>query len=156
MKKCSHGDYQKIVTFPVFSNYTVYIVFTDSISESKFKRYGNRDETDNAHGLHVSTKSGDSHLLYKIEDAPTGILAHEAWHAIFRMFEWAGVELDNESVAYHLGYLVQRVSDFKNKLIDNGIGVKSSSEKVKHGKRRTKGHRARGHSRKATTVTRNR
>jgi len=52
-------------------------------------------------------------LFFK-RDNSDGIIAHEAWHAVFSMFEWAGAELDNEMVAYHLSYLVDRIASFKS------------------------------------------
>jgi hypothetical protein len=42
-------------------------------------------------------------------DTSDGTLAHEAWHAVRRMFRYAGAELENETVAYHLGHLVEKI-----------------------------------------------
>src|ERR1039458_5704373 len=148
MKKTKFGDYERVVTFTVWSEYDVHIVFTEDIGRSRKARYGTYGLCDSAGALHVSAEHGHAHIFFKLSGAPTGIIAHECWHAIYHMMiEWAGVtELDNEAVAYHLGYLVQKVIDFREALIHSGVfapgwddkqalrqskvlGVKSSSRK---------------------------
>ena len=47
-------------------------------------------------------------------DANAGTIAHECWHCVRQMLLHMGATLDNEVVAYHLGYVVNRVTDFKN------------------------------------------
>lgn len=127
MKICKDGDYERKVTFDAWNSYDVFIVFTESIAQSRTKRYGSAGGSDGAKALHVSAEGGRSHLFFKIGNAPSGVIAHECWHAIRRMMvEWAGVEdLDNETVAYHLGWLVGKVVDFRNDLIDAGVGMGS-------------------------------
>jgi hypothetical protein len=38
-------------------------------------------------------------------------IAHESWHVVRQMFRRAGAELENELVAYHLGYIVEHAYD---------------------------------------------
>jgi hypothetical protein len=42
-----------------------------------------------------------------------GTIAHESWHAILNMLVRVGADLDNEVVAYHLGYLVDEIVKLK-------------------------------------------
>ena len=131
MKMTRHGDYELLVRFPVWSEFQVHVVFTDDIGRSKNGRYGTNDiDVDHTNALHVFDLSGHSHLFYLIGNCPSGVVVHECWHAIRAMLEkWAGVDvMENETVAYHLGYLAQRVFDFRNDLIDAGIGVKSNKQ----------------------------
>ena len=123
MKKTRFGDYERKVTFACWANYDVHVVFTESIPLSRKARYGTAGDSDGAGALHASAIGGRAHLFFKIGNCPTGVIAHESWHAICcLMTEWAGVkELDNEAVAYDLGYLVQKVADFRNDLIDSGV-----------------------------------
>jgi len=132
MKKTKHGDYERTVCFPIWSDYEVKIVFCEDLGKARKARYGTSGASDNATALHTQSVNGTSHLFFIIGNCPTGVVAHECWHAIKAMLiEWAGVsDLDNETVAYHLGYLVQKVADFRNDLIDAKImpqilGVKS-------------------------------
>ena len=125
IKKTKLGDYERKVTFAVWCYYDVHVVFTDSIPLSRKARYGTAGLSDGAGALHTYAQGGHAHLFFKIGDCPTGVVAHECWHAIYALMnDWAGVkEMDNEAVAYHLGYLVQQVVNFRNDLIDAGVGV---------------------------------
>jgi hypothetical protein len=118
------GDYETFARFPVFSNFTVYIVFTVDIRKSYEARYtGSLDHAD----TEALTAYGAKHarMFFKVGDACTGTIAHESVHAIQHLLEdFADVrKIDYEVLAYHVGYLVQSVADFRNKLIDAGIGV---------------------------------
>jgi hypothetical protein len=113
IKLTKWGDYEHIVKFPVLSNYFVHVIFTDSIARSRKARYGTEGAAEGAAALSSVAVGGHGHLFFKLDNSE-GIIAHEAWHAVFRMFEWAGAELDNEMVAYHLSYLVDRIASFRS------------------------------------------
>ena len=112
LRKTKHGDYEKDIIFPVFVGYRIHVVFTDDLRKSRIARYGDEGLSEEAAAMHCIAKNGNAHLIFNTEKANPGILAHESWHAIRGMLEWAGAELDNEVVAYHLGYLFQHVFDF--------------------------------------------
>lgn len=124
MTKTKHGDYETFARFPVFSNFTVYIVFTGDIQKSYTARYGTRrsPDTDRTEAL-LAYGGKCAHAIFQLGNSCSGTIAHESYHAIRYMFDdFEGVEqMDNEVVAYHLGYLVQKVTDFKCKLIDAGV-----------------------------------
>ena len=114
IRKTKWGDYEHIVKFPVLSNYFVHVIFTDHIGRSRKGRYGSEGAAEGAAALSSVAVNGHGHLFYNTEKLSEGIIAHEAWHAVFRMFEWVGAELDNEMVAYHLSYLVDRIASFRS------------------------------------------
>lgn len=128
MKTTRHGDYEKTVRFLVWSNYAVRIVFTHDIGKSLNAR-GNPRKTEATEALHWNIGNG-SVLIFKIGDCASGTIAHECWHAIRTMLvDYCGVEtMEDEVTAYHLGYLVQQVTNFRNELIDKKVGVKSETE----------------------------
>lgn len=65
--------------------------------------------------MHGGGAAGSSSLLILHESCSPGIVAHESWHAIRRILTSLDVELDNEAVAYHIGYLVNKVHVFMEK-----------------------------------------
>lgn len=119
MKPTKHGDFEEVVKFDVWSNFKVHIIFTDDLVESRIARY----ETAGVAGefgteaLFTRGAGGYGHLFFK-HDACARVIAHECWHAIWWMMTWAGVkDWDNETLAYHLGYLVGRASEFQAKVL---------------------------------------
>ena len=107
-----YGDYEKMVRFPVF-NYSVEIVFTGSVSESHYYRT-DEDSPDCHEGQYTELAGGG--ILYIQKEASYGTLAHECWHAVHHMLARVGAGLDEEVVAYHLGYLVDKVLEFRKEL----------------------------------------
>jgi hypothetical protein len=112
LKQSRHKDYEKVIKFPIFSHYKVHIIFSDDIRKSKKVRYGSDEFADGASAVHCHDSDGHSHCIYDIGKSCTGTIAHESWHAVWAMLKWAGVEIENEVVAYHLGYIVQATTDF--------------------------------------------
>src|SRR5277367_3651673 len=93
------------IQFPVFCNYRVHVEITGDLAAT-CKKYpettGVVIEDTDAICIHVK---GDSRSFVFIQFGCTpGTVAHESWHVVRRMMEYMGVELDNEVVAYHLGY----------------------------------------------------
>lgn len=131
LKKSRHGDYEKVIKLPVFSNYKIHIVFTDDIRASSKARYPHSDGFDErADAGHQFSNSGDSHLYYTTANS-FGVLAHEVVHAIFSIFDWIGARKRDEEVeAYHLGYICDAVVDFRDQVLDSKA-VKSQTKKVK-------------------------
>jgi hypothetical protein len=129
VKKTKHGDYETRVLFPVFSDYDILIVFTEDFNKSWDARFTSSlgtPEVTTAFHWHHKPSDGRSRMFFKLGDCPTGVIAHESWHCVRTMLiDWVGCALEEEVVAYHLDYLVQAVTDFRNKLIDQKIVVKS-------------------------------
>lgn len=111
---------RRVVDFPVW-NYSVHVILSSNIDLSKNaleKKLDHRVEVENRKHIY---QDGGVHLAYKGEpvgwmilgfDSPCSTVAHEAWHAVRRMFEYTGADLDSETVAYHLGYLVEQIIRF--------------------------------------------
>jgi hypothetical protein len=95
------------LSFDAFE-YGIHLVFSDDVVASRTKRDGFLGKYDGgpAGGLHSYTPDGSYSYLFLRFNANPSVIAHEAWHCIRRMMVYCGAELENEVVAYHLGYLV--------------------------------------------------
>jgi hypothetical protein len=122
VKKTQYGDYATWVDFEVMANYRVRLILTDDIFKSAKGRLGSiPEDSADAFCFHVKS-TGMSYLVLK-HDSPAGTIAHECWHIIYRMFHWCGVrDFDDETTAYHLDHLIEKVYDFYD-------AVKSSNTK---------------------------
>jgi hypothetical protein len=121
-------DHQIVVTFNVWSDFKVYVVFTKDLAASRIKRYETAGVAADSSTAALFTKGagGYGHLFFK-PDACAEIIAHECCHAVWYLFEWAGVaKWDNETLAYHIGHLVGRVSEFQAEVLKNGSAKRKS------------------------------
>lgn len=96
------------VRFPAF-RYCVRITVASDMSE-----YLTRTGTDSCdrcapEAMH-RCMDGESEIIFRPFPS-AGTVAHESWHAIRAMLLEAGCELDNENVAYHLGFLVDQIHE---------------------------------------------
>ena len=104
----------KTVVFPVFSEYRVVLVVSSDIDASFKKRHGILGTNYNLAGCeaaHQAIPGKMKAFLFFRPGATNGTVAHECWHTIHKMFGAVGACLDNEAVAYHLGYLVDKTTD---------------------------------------------
>jgi hypothetical protein len=107
---------RKTVVFRVFQNYNVSIIVSTDKSRSYRnlqKRITGLPKESDFEAIHVYHDM-NSYLIFS-EKARIGTIAHECWHVTRRICDWIGAELDNELIAYHIGYLTQTVYDFINK-----------------------------------------
>ncbi len=113
VKKTRYGDYRKDVVFESFARYRVHVVFTDDVRKSCIKRYGICTADMDADAFCRHAIDGRSHLFLPM-NVVEGTVSHEAWHVIYHMFSYVGVkDFDNETTAYHLGWLVEQIYKFK-------------------------------------------
>ena len=110
---------KKTVYFAVW-DYYVYVIVTEDFDASADKLKLRSDDADSLNdgttggaSLHVKDNA-ESYLLIK-PNATVKVVAHESWHCVRRMLEYAGAELDNETTAYHLGYLAGEAHAFSHK-----------------------------------------
>lgn len=100
------------VEFTVFSNFTMVVEWVDDI-EAAIKQHPSIAYMADTHSAAdaVALYDGDMtcYIFYNPGVSP-GTIAHEAWHAIYSMFKRVGVKITDEVVAYHLGYLVDRIA----------------------------------------------
>lgn len=110
-------EYKKWVKFPVFY-YKIEIVYTTTITVSRYRRnkyLGATDEDFSCYeGLASSSDKRGIGAIFFRPDSSIGTIAHECFHAIYRMMNYKEAGMDNETWAYHIDYLVQAAVDFKN------------------------------------------
>lgn len=105
------------IEFPIFS-YNFNIVHTTDIAKSRSKRdniLGSCTEAldhyvDGLHSYH--DQEPDCHI-FLTKDTSEGVVAHEVFHAIWRMFKYLGAKMENEVFAYHLSYTLDKINEWK-------------------------------------------
>ena len=105
-------DYEKVIKFPVFADYRVHVIVTDDLQKSRDARFDNAQSTEGLDACCCSVLNGHASCIFLQKEASSGTIAHEAWHAVYKMFRQIGAELEEEMVAYHLGYLVDEIMAF--------------------------------------------
>jgi hypothetical protein len=141
LKKTKYGDYEYKVMFDVFG-FLVYVVFSEDMPKSINSRYPEIGTTDKDFGAMCCRKRGvpELHMFFELGNCSVGTLAHESWHAVrYMLLDWSKCELDNETMAYHLGWLVDQAGSFRMALIDAGLGVKSKAARGKNGNKDSQG-----------------
>lgn len=104
--------------FDVFG-YRVCFIFTNDLQRARHEYddiIGHTYDMTGAGACHCAVDAtGDnaSYLFFKLKATPEQI-AHEAYHAIFRLRAWSAVKDDGgEFTAYHLGHLVGNIDAFQ-------------------------------------------
>jgi hypothetical protein len=120
-------DYRKTkIELPVF-HWTVEVVITSQVL--KYARHvgwrGSKGE-ETTRGINMFFDEDLTTAIVIQPDATAGTIAHEAWHSVYRMLTHMGAALDNETVAYHLGYLVEAITQFKRKPKKKKVDKKSN------------------------------
>lgn len=100
--------------------YVFIIIYTDNLETSRNKDNdilgifkGNLSCVD---GMHCHNPDYPDSYIYITPTSSVGTISHEVFHGVWRMMEWIGAQLDNEIVAYNLGYGVDQVLKFKNRI----------------------------------------
>jgi hypothetical protein len=108
---------KEVIPNPIF-HYDIIVVVTDDYNaavkklELELSHEGYGEETKAVHIF--IPDNGESYLLFH-KNADAGTVVHEVWHAVRRMLEYIGAGLDNEVVAYMLGYYTRVVLDILKK-----------------------------------------
>jgi hypothetical protein len=108
----------EVISFPVFSNYQIYVEITKDIAaalkkydETRNVLWEENDDSDAAVSIHV--KNRGLSFIFLQSNATPGTIAHEALHAVTRMMNYVGVDDDSETRSYHLGYVVDKIHKLK-------------------------------------------
>lgn len=97
-------------------NYDVKVAFTDDFKafalnrgwEKLYEQIKNDDRTVSAY--HCSHPGeGTSWILYK-HDPNIDTIVHEVFHVVWRIMKYIGADFENEVMAYHVGYIVKRIT----------------------------------------------
>ena len=107
----------KLIEFPVFVDYCVHVEFTDNLERSmaKYKQTENIPCGEDTHAIAVHVEDAGLSFMFLPYDVNVGTIAHECWHVVKNMMDYHGVELDSETTAYHLGYMVNKVFKFQGR-----------------------------------------
>jgi hypothetical protein len=103
----------QVVKFPVFNKYPITIIKTTSIKKSVNKRskiLGETIDDDSLYNGLTIEPEDNSVFIFITHKATLNTIVHESYHAIKSMMRYIGADEDEEVVAYHLGYLVQKIT----------------------------------------------
>ena len=112
-----------LITFPIFG-YEFRVNYTDSIQKTRDKDNlvlgALKSELgEYVDGLHSNNKRHPYSYIYFTPKTSIGVIAHEVFHAIWRMFKYIGAKNENEIFAYHLSHTLDEILSFKNKIDKN-------------------------------------
>jgi hypothetical protein len=94
--------------FEVFGH-LVSVMFCDDVKDTMVKLHPEIGRVNDAEALiYKYTCQAKSEIFIKF-DAKFGSITHEAFHAVWNIFEYHGMKRDDEAMAYHLGYLVEAI-----------------------------------------------
>lgn len=108
------------VEFPVFSHYIVHVEVTTDLKKSLAKypapqaalRWYEENDEDLGEAITIHEVGHGFSFIFLPYNVSVGSIAHESWHVVKNMMKYCGIELDSETVAYHLGYLVNQIFKF--------------------------------------------
>jgi hypothetical protein len=96
------------VGFEVFGH-KVSIMFCDDVKREMIALHPEVGQIDDAEALCYMYKRAAMAEIFVKFNAKIGSISHEAFHAIWHLFEYHGMKKDDEGMAYHLGYLVEEI-----------------------------------------------
>lgn len=108
------------ITFEIF-DYRLYVIYTDNIAATRAslnKKVGAPKQilSPTVDGLHCYNNLETDAFVLFTPLSSIGTIAHEVSHAIWRMFKYFGAKFENEIFAYHLGYTLDKILEFKKEI----------------------------------------
>lgn len=104
------AEYARNIQFPAWRTHIKLCLTPDVDASIRWRDASYKDKDTEA--MCMFSNSASTCLILHL-DAPPAVIAHECWHSICKLLQNRGAELDNETVAYHLGYLVGEVHKFQ-------------------------------------------
>lgn len=102
-----------IIEFPVFCNYVVHVEVASDFHAAMQKYPATKNVPLADVQAIVIHKDDASHsFMFLKPSANAGTIAHESYHIARRMLRYMGCDPDNETIAYHLGYIVNQITKF--------------------------------------------
>jgi hypothetical protein len=114
-KKTQYGDYATWIYFPILARYAVRLIITDNLAKSFGERLGEGRLGGCTDGCCFHDKNGQT-WMFLSDGVSQGTVAHEAFHVMYEIHDYIGAKVENEMLAYHLGYLVNEVEKFRDKV----------------------------------------
>lgn len=109
------------IDFPVYG-YRIGVLFADDVNETAGFYFTGFVPEKGTYAFHFPFKGENRAMIFLPFGTDINTIAHESYHAVRRMLEHIGIglyedagieQIDNEAVAYHLGYVVKRVVEFQ-------------------------------------------
>lgn len=94
------------VNFEIFGH-SVAVYISDDIKALMAKNHPDAPRMSDAEAATYKYNSKAETEMYFSFAPDHGTIAHECLHAVWNIFEYHGVKVDEESTAYHLGYLIR-------------------------------------------------
>lgn len=94
--------------FEVFGH-LVSVMFCDDVKDTMVKLHPEVGRVNDAEALIYKYTHQAKSEIFIMFDAKVGSITHEAFHAVWNIFECHGMKRDDEAMAYHLGYLVEEI-----------------------------------------------
>lgn len=91
------------IHFPIFSKFVIHVIFTSDPKTEGVRL--NCDLQEDSIAWTISGEESAVHIVLPHSPDPETI-AHESFHAIWSLMKFAGAQLEEEVVAYHLGHVV--------------------------------------------------
>lgn len=106
------------ITLPVYG-WEVNIIYTNDISQSRTNRVQEigalkKPVRITCDAMHEYSKLYFESWVFITEKCTIGTVVHEFWHVIEAIFRTLEIKMDNENVAYHLGYLTDKYYEWLN------------------------------------------
>lgn len=94
------------------TGYEIKIVVTKDPGEFVTAKFSHLGITGDGEGAsHVYASTFESWIILP-EDASISTVVHECWHCVYRIMKKIGAEIENEVVAYTLGWLTEEATEF--------------------------------------------
>lgn len=104
------------IDFPVFCNYVVHVEIASDLHAAMQKYPTTRDvPLQDTQAIVVHKDNAAHSFMFLKPTADAGTIAHESYHIARRILRYMGCEPDNETIAYHLGYIVNKITKFMRK-----------------------------------------
>lgn len=106
------------IEFPVFSDFIIHFEVARDFKKA-IKKYPSIEdmstEEDNEADALTIYDGGQVCFIFVRPNVSTGTLAHESFHAVEHLLKRHGVKVEDETAAYHLGYVVDNAFRFLRK-----------------------------------------
>ena len=114
-KHKNRRDMKKSFFFSSLANYEVEVTSTNNVPRAVKRAKFDLSEEDEgtADAVVFHDKESAASYMFIPHNTDLNIIVHECYHVVRRMGQMLNISDTNEFIAYHLGDLVQRISDWR-------------------------------------------